>query len=523
MTALVALLAAALATEPCGDADADLQFAAAERTLRGRDAEDGIAALIRCVSYDSECAPCRELLAATYAGREEWALALRHLDALERLGADVASARAEAESGLAARPHPADGGDVRVPIGTRSLPTDALQLEVTARLQAYDPRPADPADHYVGDVLSPKSVRFVHDGSKVYVNALEGLRTLALEPATLTRLATVHHSFGPHQAELFGGVSTVYDLPYRRQSPSGDPNAFSGKPVELALSHGARFLWVPYYRRDFDVGAGSPSAVAIVDTRTDAIVRVLPTGPIPKVIAISPDDGLAAIVHWGDNTVALVDTSSGDPATFAFRPERLVVDAILDQERVLGANRDAACGACLRGTVFSPSGAELLVGRMGGAGGIAVFDVASGRALGSLSGIPPNPRHLVLSPDGRWLYVTSTRSGVVSRLELAPALEAVRGAGSGRVDVAVRSVAVGPGPRTADLTADGSVLFVAVNGAAQLVAVDAERMAVIGRVRVDRYPVGLDIAPRGDRVWVTSQANRGIGGNSVTVVSVRGE
>ena len=78
------------------------------------------------------------------------------------------------------------------------------------------------------------------------------------------------------------------------------------------MSHNGRYLWVPYYRRDYDHGATSPSAVSIIDTTTDKIVRVLPTGPIPKYVAISPDKW-AAIAHWGDNTLG-VSISLGIPA-----------------------------------------------------------------------------------------------------------------------------------------------------------------------------------------------------------------
>ena len=41
---------------------------------------------------------------------------------------------------------------------------------------------------------------------------------------------------------MFGGESTVFGYPYLRKSPSGDPNQFSGKPVESALSHGGKYL-----------------------------------------------------------------------------------------------------------------------------------------------------------------------------------------------------------------------------------------------------------------------------------------
>ena len=128
-----------------------------------------------------------------------------------------------------------------------------------------------------------------------------------------------------------------------------------------------------YYRRSYDKNAESPSAVAIIDTELDEIVRVMPTGPLPKMIASSEDGKYMAITHWGDNTIGIIDIASDTVANFNY-VKHLVVDRKLTLKYKEGVkiNRDAQCGYCLRGTVFSPDSKYLLVGRMGG-GGIAVF------------------------------------------------------------------------------------------------------------------------------------------------------
>jgi len=491
----------------CDEDVANRHFEAGMHALSVRDAEDGLAALRRCAEAEPDCQRCREHLAYTYAAREEWGMAAAEWTSL---GDDpwALAASEQVARHLADTPNPVSKGGLRVPL-----------REGDSRFQAYDPRPVSPNDHFEIGVASPKSVRFLASGEKVYVNALEGLKTLVFDPRKLAKAGEILHVFGPDDASLFGGQNTVFDYAYRKQSPSGDPNQFGGKPVEMALSHGDRWLWVPYYRRDFDVGAGSPSAVAIIDTETDAIVRVLPTGPIPKYIAISPDNRWASVTHWGDNTVALIDIASGDPARFAYREQRLVVEYALNQDKLLKSNRDSACGFCLRGTVFAPSG-QLWVARMGGDGGLAGFDVESGRYLGTVDGIPPNPRHLLI--DGDFLYVTSSRSGHVSKVAVAEVVSKLSAAGAGRVDLdGVRSSHVGAGARTVDISADGSALYVAVNARAQVVKLDADTLAVQERWRVDSYPVGLDVSPDGSQVWVTCQANRGKGGNSITVLAVK--
>jgi DNA-binding beta-propeller fold protein YncE len=59
-----------------------------------------------------------------------------------------------------------------------------------------------------------------------------------------------------------------------------------------------------------------------------------------------------------------------------------------------------------------------------------------------------------------------------------------------------------------------------VNNSAEVVAIDPNTLEILTRVRTDGYAVGLDVAPDGSQVWVTSQGRSGKGGNSVCVFSV---
>lgn len=517
-------LALALAggeADTCTDGRATAAFQEGFAAQKVLDTENALAAYDRCLKIEPGCVPCQYEVGWTFWSRQEWKSTIAawertlELDPAHKAARTWLPRATENAAGGAASLS-ADG--LRVPIGTNSG-DGPTRLQLIARFQNYDPAPTDPADHHDGDIYSPKSARFLSDGSKVYVNSLEGLKTVVYDPRTLTHLKTILHTFGPDDAPLFRGETTVFDYPYAKASPSGDPNQFSGKPVESALSHDDKYLWVPYYRRDFDYGAGSPSAVAIIDTATDTIVRVMPAGPIPKYVAISPDDHWAAITHWGDNTVSLIDISTGDPSTFTYRPERLVVEYALSQEGLTG-DRDAECGFCLRGTTFTPDGKTLLVARMGD-GGIAGFDVASGTYLGTVDGMQPTPRHLVVTDDGKWLYLTSNRSGYVSRHALPTVVEALRAAAGKHVELdGWHEVFVGGGARTLELSPDGKRLYAAVNGQAEVVAVDAETMTVLARVRTDSYAVGLAVAPDGKQLWTTSQGRGGKGGNSVCVFSV---
>ena len=385
-------------------------------------------------------------------------------------------------------------------------------LKRTGRIQALGPT-GRPGDLYDGGVRSPKSAAFSPDGRKLYINALEGGQTLVYAFPSLKRLAAITHVFDAGDAALFQRETTVFDYPFFN-GREGNRNVFAGKPVEMAFSHGGRYLWVPYYRRSYDPNASSPSAMAIIDTRSDRIVRVMPTGPLPKYIAVSPDSTVAVVTHWGDNTLGAIDIRGDDPAQFRY-VGHWTVEYRMPVEGLEG-NRDSNCGFCLRGTVFTPDGKTVLVARMGG-GGLAGFEASTGRYLGTLLDFVPNPRHILISPDGRTLYASGNQSGAIGRYDLTAMLRALAGAGGKRiVGPGGETLAVGRGARTIALSPDGRTLYAAINNESRLVKVDLAGWRVVDRATVDPFTVGLAVSPDGRTIVTTSQGRSGQGGgNSV--------
>lgn len=368
------------------------------------------------------------------------------------------------------------------------------------------------------EIYSPKSVAFSPDGKKIYINSLEGNATLVYSWPELKKLKSIHHRFDAQAKSLFRGETTTFG--YKYFQPVEDPNQFVGKPVEMSFSHAGKFLWVTYYRRSFDQFGQSPSAVAIIDTKLDQIVRVMPTGPIPKFVTVSQDQKRVAITHWGDNTLGLIDISTGRPEDFRYE-SHLVVERQMNQAGLFGANRDKICGFCLRGTVFSPDSKFLFVARMTG-NGIAGFDVATGKYLGTVSGMAPSPRHLVITNDQKNLVMSNNASGFVTKIGLSELVRVLLSADRKTVTLNSWSkVEVGAGARTLELSQDSRTAFVAVNNSVSLVAVDLETMTVKARIRAEPYPVGLALSKEGNRLAVTSQGRAGKGGNKVTIYELK--
>lgn len=399
-------------------------------------------------------------------------------------------------------------------LGTVTRSADgAFTATLVSRRQNYR---ASERDTYDAAINSPKSVNIHPDGGKLYVNSLEGASTVVYDARSMRRLKVIRHVFDDSHRPLWARSSGLF--PFTHYTKNLD--TFTGKPVESTFSHDGRYLWVPYYRRSYDINAQDPSAMAVIDTRTDEIVRLMETGPLPKMVATSPDGRYVAVTHWGDNTVGLIDIDSDDPALWryvaCFTVDRKLK---LDYSLTKSVNRDTGSGNALRGTAFTPDGRYLLVGCMGGMGGIAVIDMPSRRYVGKVYGMRSNMRHLVI--QNGWLYLSINKAGVLQRTPLRRFVKALEKMKDGRVTLGGwEESSVDPGARTLVLTPDGRYAFLACNSASTVCAVDTRTMRRVARIPVDSYPVGMDISSDGKTLYVTQQGRDHRGGNCVDIINL---
>lgn len=406
-------------------------------------------------------------------------------------------------------------------VGARSVGSPAVKLKLVARIQGYNPSPADPLDFYDPAIYSPKSAlileKIINGKSvkKLYINSLEGGQTVIYDMNnSFKKIGVINHTFSAADSGLFRETSFPG---YSFKPGRTNPDVFTGKPVEMCLTNNDKYLWVPYYRRDYDTLAQEPSAIAVINTDKDKIVRLMPTAPLPKMVSQSPDGKLLAVTNWGDNTVHLVDVSSGDPAQFHY-----VAHFVVDYQLKLDTfskktDRDVACGLCLRGTVFTPDNNYLLVGRMGG-GGIAVFDIKSKRYLGSIFGTKKRVRHLLIKGD--YLYLSSNEDGFVEKTKWKELLTCFL-QHEGQQNIQYNNwqlVFAGHGARTITVSADGKYIFADVESKVSIVR--TSDMKNIGSIRADPYPVGMTIDKSNKYLVVTAQGRNNKGGNSVMIYQI---
>ena len=402
------------------------------------------------------------------------------------------------------------------PIGTSVQSDDGrIMIELIGKKQFYAPHEKGTAD---ADINSPKSINVHPDGKKFYVNSLEGATTVMYDMQSYEKITVIKHNFDhTRDSALWSKPSGLYPFTHYRNNHL---NTFYGKPVESTFSHNGRYLWIPYYRRSYDINAQDPSAVAIIDTQTDKIVRLMETGPLPKMIATSPDGKLIAIAHWGDNTVGIIDISSPDPKQWKHKACHIVDYKLkLNFSLTESVDRDNGSGYALRGTVFTPDNHYLLIGCMGGGGGIAVIDLYKGEYLGRLQGMMSNVRHLVLKND--YLYLSINATGYVQKISLNAVLDAISKMTNKRGTVnGWQNCKIGQGARTIELSPSGRYIFAACNNVSSLYVIDAKEMKVLAEIPADSYPVGLDVSKDGRYVFTTSQGRSNQGGNAVDIFKI---
>src|SRR6266568_6479882 len=121
---------------------------------------------------------------------------------------------------------------------------------------------------------------------------------------------------------------------------------------------------------------------------------------------------------------------------------------------------------------------------------IAVLDTATNRVLHTIA-VPPGPHGLVMTPDGRKVYVSSDGASTVSVIDTA-------------TDRVVSSIDVGTNPHGLAISADGSRVLVSGWGSNRALVLDTATDRVIGEVPVAQ-PHNGTLSRDGRTGWVASQ------------------
>jgi len=180
------------------------------------------------------------------------------------------------------------------------------------------------------------------------------------------------------------------------RAASRDAGYSANHSSPIALSADQKLIWA--VNRD-------ANEVSVVSTSTFAIVKTIPVGKVPWNIALSRDGRYAFVTNAGDGTVSFIRIKNSDPGSFS---------AELDKSIKGGGN--LITGAEPRGMVTTPDGKFLFVANSS-QNTISIFDLSAARLISSYSidksscNEPDKSRNfqpsaLSITPGGKYLYAT---------------------------------------------------------------------------------------------------------------------
>ena len=324
--------------------------------------------------------------------------------------------------------------------------------------------------------LAPKSV--VASGTGLYLaQNMMYQHTISVFDADKQLVETVEDTV---DLRAFG-----YDVP---------GESYRGAPVEAAFTSDGSHAFVSNYRMygpGFDPRAGGDicekdrgqrSFVYRISAATLSVDGVYEAGPVPKFMAVTPDDRLLLVSNWCGYDVSVIDLQTG---------------------RTLA---EVEVGRYPRGIAVTGDSAVAYVAVMGSSH-IAVIDIAAISA-GVLEGpdavesyqphtprylrdIGHEPRHLVLSPGDEVLYATLNGEGAVVALNSATGQELLR-------------ARTGEQPRSMDISDDGTALYVVNYGSDTMTKLRAGDLAVLQTLDTAPRPIGITYDSFNDEVWVSA-------------------
>jgi YVTN family beta-propeller protein len=254
----------------------------------------------------------------------------------------------------------------------------------------------------------------------------------------------------------------------------GFPGVQHGAPVEAAFSPDGRYAYVSNYSM-YGAGFGpegtdvcTPSSgydrsfVYRIDLRRLRIDAAYRVGPVPKVVAVTPDARYLLVANWCGYDLSVV----------SLRQRRQV--------------RAIPIGPYPRGIAITPQGGAAYIAVMG-SDHLVRLDLHHW----TTSSVPigAGPRALVLSPHGRYLYATLNAVGRVARLDRRTGHEI--------------TVATGSAPRSLALAADGRSLYVVNYESGTISKVRTSDLHVLQTISACYHPIGVTYDRLTGRLWVS--------------------
>jgi YVTN family beta-propeller protein len=251
-----------------------------------------------------------------------------------------------------------------------------------------------------------------------------------------------------------------------------DTFAMPGNVVESVLSPDGKTIYASNFEKHI---------VQFYDLEKKRVFREVKTGPHPKILALTHDGKTLFAANWSGASVTQIDVATGKVV------------------------RTLPAGAQPRGMVASSDG-HLFIANFNGES----IDIYSGDNYGEHERITACriPRHLLLSPDEKTLYISCYHDSMLHALDVA-------------TKKIVHAIHIGSSPKSIDVSSDGRYVYSADYGketnSVSVVDTTDWTARVFPIAGMDRGS-GIAVTPDGKHAYVTGWYD-----NHVYLVGFEGE
>jgi len=245
------------------------------------------------------------------------------------------------------------------------------------------------------------------------------------------------------------------------------------------------------------------NTVSVVDTTSFKKVASVPVGRGPHNVQVSPDGKLVWVTNNGAAPAeepVHPGMATGEHAAMVRVGEVWAIDAATDT-----VVAKVPVGMHPAHVVLTPDGRFAYVTN-GGENTVSVVDTAAQRVVATIA-VGAYPHGVRISPDGRQAYVANLKGGTVSVIDTETRKE-------------VAQIAAGKGPAQVGFTPDGRLAFVSLSEENSVAVIDPAARKVVRKLPVGTVPIQMYATPDSRTLVVANQGTRKRPGKTVSVLDL---
>ena len=245
--------------------------------------------------------------------------------------------------------------------------------------------------------------------------------------------------------------------------------------------------------------------VSVFDATSFKVLTSVRVGKMPHNVQMSPDGKIVWVTNNGEPDPGAM--SGHQDMNKAAHAEMAKPGAVW----LIDTGTDAVIAKIPVGlhpahVVLTPDGRFAYITN-GGDNSVTVIDAAARSVVATIA-VGKFPHGLRFAPDGRQAYVANLKGGTVSVIDVATHKE-------------IAQIPVGKGPAQVGFTPDGLLAFVSLSEEKAIAVIDPVTRKLTRKVSVGTVPIQLSATPDSRTLLVANQGSRSKPGNTVSMIDLQ--